>query len=131
MKGYIAQIIKDSIIGILVVICITIIMSLVFYDKIALSRVIPEAEEYFLTEEMQDEIEKSDLDETEEVIINYYIDASDLKKYEKTNEYIKGKSNPFAVTSEYTGNINSSSNNATSDSNGTGNGGFFEDDGTK
>lgn len=130
MKNYVTEIIKDLIISILLIVCIIIILSLIFYDKIALTRVIPEAEEYFLTEEMEQEIEKSNLEETEEVIINYYIDAADLKKYEKSNEYVKGKSNPFAVTSDYDGNTNTINNNASSNSNSN-NKGFFEDEGIK
>ena len=126
MKKLIIDIIKDIFISILLVICLVIVLSLIFYDKIAVSRVIPETEEYFLTEEMQEEIEETNLKETEEIIINYYIDAADLKKYEKKNVYVKGKNHPFATTTEYTGSENQSSNSGTSDK-----GGFFEDDGTK
>lgn len=124
MKNYITEIIKDLIISILLIVCIIIILSLVFYDKIALTRVIPEVEEYFLTQEMEEQIEESNLEETEEVVINYYIDATDLRKYEKANEYVKGKSNPFVMTSDYNGN-NISSNSDTD------NEGFFGDNGTK
>ena len=129
MKGTITEIIKDLFISILLIVCIVIILSLIFYDKIAISRVIPQAEEYLLTEEMSEEIEKNDFEEAEEVIINYYIDNADLKKYEKTNEYVKGKNNPFAATSDYTGNGNLS-NTISSDSN-TSNGGFYKDEGIK
>ena len=129
MKGLITEIIKDIFISILLIICIVIILSLIFYDKIAISRVVPQAEEYLLTEEMQEEIQESDLEEAEEVVINYYIDKTDLKKYEKTNEYVKGKNNPFAATSEYTGNL--SIDNTTSSGSGTSNGGFYKDDGIK
>ena len=132
MKNYVIEIVKDLIISILLIACIVIILSLVFYDKIALSRVIPEAEAYFLTEEMEQEIEESNLEESEEVIINYYIDAADLKKYEKANEYVKGKSHPFAVTSSYDeGNNSVTTNNETSSNSSNTNTGFFKDDGIK
>lgn len=129
MKNNITEIIKDLFISILFIICIVIILSLVFYDEIAISRIVPDAEEYFLTEEMQQEIEEINLEETEEVIINYHIDNVDLKKYEKNKEYIKGKNNPFAITSTYTGNENSN-NSVPSDSNNI-NEGFYEDEGIK
>lgn len=131
MKNYITEIIKDLIISILLIICIIIILSLIFYDKIALTRVIPEVDEYFLTEEMQQEIEDSNLEESQEVIVNYYIDAADLRKYEKANEYVKGKSNPFAVTSDYDGNIENNNNNNNNTSSDSDNKGFFEDEGIK
>lgn len=125
MKNYVTEIIKDLIISILIIICIIIILSLVLYDKIAITRVIPETEQYFLTEEMEEEIENSKIEETQETVTTYYIDASDLRKYEKTNEYVKGKSNPFSMSSEDSGDVNSNS------SSNTNNKGFYEDDGTK
>lgn len=125
MKNYVTEIIKDLIISILIIICIIIILSLVLYDKIAITRVIPETEQYFLTEEMEEEIENSKIEEAQETVTTYYIDASDLRKYEKTNEYVKGKSNPFSMSSEYSGEVNT---NSTSNTN---NKGFYEDDGTK
>jgi len=129
MKGSTIEIIKDLVLSILIVISIAIILSIVFYDKIALTKIIPKAEAYTLTDEMQKELLNSQIDDAQEVIINYYIDASDLKKYEKTNEYVKGKSNPFAEISNIeatTGdnNISYNTNNNTSE-------GFYEDDGTK
>lgn len=125
MKNYISKIIRDVIISILIIMCIVIILSLIFYDRISITRVIPESEEYFLTEEMEEEIKNSKIEETEETVTTYYLDASDLRKYEKTNEYLKGKSNPFTMSSEYSENVNS---NSSSSSN---NKGFYEDDGTK
>jgi len=130
MRGQVGDIIKDVIVSILIVISIGIIVSIVFYDDIALGKVIPEAEEYDLNDEMKAEIENSELDDAEEIIINYYIDASDLKKYENTNKYIKGKSNPFAeVDISNISNNTALGNNSSSNSNNTG--GFYEDDGTK
>ena len=133
MKGQTIEIIKDLIISFLIVVCIGIILSMVFYDDIALGKVVPEVEEYTLSAEMQNNLENTELDDAEEVIINYYIDASDLKKYEKTNEYVKGKSNPFAEVSSSVieNNTTTGNNNTASDKNNTGNGGFYEDDGTK
>ena len=134
MKGQTIEIIKDLIVSLLIVVCIGIILSMIFYDDIALGKVIPEAEEYNLSAEMKNELEYSELDDAEEVIINYYIDASDLKKYEKNNQYVKGKSNPFAEVSDSATENNTTigDNNTSSGANeNNGNGGFYEDDGTK
>lgn len=126
MKKYGIDLIKDFIISILIVVCICIILSIVFYDKISLTKVIPQSDEYFLTEEMENEIQKSNLQNTQEIIVNYYIDAADLKKYEKDNEYNKGKSNPFSVYEDYEepNSINGDPFNDNSQN-------FYEDDGTK
>lgn len=126
MKDYITDLIRAIIISLLVIASIIIGLSLIFYDKIAISKVIPEAEEYFLTEEMQEEINDKDIEEAEEIVVTYHIDAGDLKKFEKNKEYEKGKNHPFAVSSEYTGD-----NNTTTSNPNKGQTGFYEDDGTK
>ena len=126
MKKEIVGIVKNLIISILIISCLIFGLSLVFYDKISLNKVLPQLEEYYLTEEMQKEIEGSNIDETEEVIVKYHIDATDLKKYEKNNEYTKGKNHPFAITSEYTQDNQESTSNTSN-----GQSGFYGDDGTK
>ena len=128
MKNYVIEVIKDLIISVLIIICIIVILSIIFYDEISLGKVIPEAEEYFLTEEMEQEIEDTNLEEAKEVIVNYYIDATDLKKYEKTNEYNKGKSNPFAAESYDAGEISNTVNVSTSSNT---NNNFYKDEGIK
>lgn len=134
MKEQNAHIIKDLIISILVVICIVLILSVIFYDKISLSKVIPESQEYLLTDEMQQELEETNLDDAQEVVTKYYIDAADLKKYEKTKEYNKGKQNPFAedetpVANNTTNDVDSNDGSTSSTINNSDN--FYEDDGTK
>lgn len=134
MKKINIDLIKDIFISILIVICIALIISLIFYDKIALSKVVPESEDYMMSEEMEEELNAALTDDSTEIVTTYYIDAADLKKYETTKEYNKGKQNPFAVETEITnGDIGESGNNidlggSTSTSNSTN---FYEDDGTK
>lgn len=128
------EIIKDLVISILIVACIGIILAIVFYDKIALAKVIPEVDEYVLPSEMQNELKNTDFNSTQKVIVNYYIDASDLKKYEKTNEYVKGKSNPFAEITESTNdNVDEEENPGSNQNSNNGNDseGFYENDGSK
>lgn len=121
------EIIKDLILSILIVVSIGLILSVIFYDKVSIGKVVPQAEKYSLTEEMKAGLEDNQLKETQEVIVNYYIDAFDLKKYENTKEYIKGKDNPFAeVGSQIV------ENNVTSDTgNNTAQEGFYKNEGTK
>lgn len=130
------EILKDIILSILIVVCIGIILSIVFYDKISIGKVIPESEDYVLSEQMQKELEDSNMSDAEEVIVNYYIKASDLNKYERTNEYVKGKSNPFAEvdlsdTENNTDGDAAGDNSVSGENNNSGSGNFYEDDGTK
>ena len=123
MKQYFKEICTNIIISILSILCIIIILSLIFYDDIAISRVIPETEEYLLSDEMKEEIESTNLSEAEEVIINYYIDKSDMRKFEDSGEYINKKSHTFAESGEYYGDY-TEGDDLTEE-------GLFGDDGTK
>jgi len=123
------EIIKDIITSILILVCIVVVLCIIFYDRISISKVIPETEDYILTQKMQEELKDTNLDDTQEVVVNYYIDASDLKKYEQTKEYDKGKSNPFAEVDISNTNNSNESSSTTNNTNTSGN--FYEDDGTK
>lgn len=101
-----SNIIKDLIISILIVSSIVLILSIVFYDKISLSKIVPESEEYVLSEGMQEGINQNKIEEADEVAISYYLDAKDMRKYEKANEYVKGKKDPFAEVSIATNDVN-------------------------
>lgn len=134
MKKINMGLIKDLIISILIVICIALVISVFSYDKIALSKVIPEVEEYNLSEEMEEDLNSTYTEDSKEIITTYYIDAADLKKYEKSNEYNKGKQNPFAVESEEaTSNEITTENTVDTDgtSSSTNSTKFYEDEGIK
>ena len=130
MEINIKEILKSVGISILAIIAIILILTVVFYNKISLSKVVPRAEDYELTDEVRREVESENEEQTE-VLTTYELDASELKHYEKAKEYNKGKRNPFAAA-DTTSNSNTDKNN----SQGTGNGGsssenFYDDDGTK
>lgn len=130
MKSSGASLIKDLIISILIVIVVVLIFSVVFYDKISFSKVIPQSEEYKISDEMQEDLSKTYNEENTEVITTYHIDAADLKKYESTKEYTKGKKNPFAVESDTANNTITGSTPNEEPSPSTSNT-FYPDDGTK
>lgn len=125
------ELIKDFITSVLIVICIVMVLFVIFYDQIPINKVIPESEEYKLTQEMKNELENDELAEIQEVIVNYYIDATDLNTYEQTNEYVGGKSNPFAKPIVANENNNSTSNQIIENNNSNSSSGFYDDDGTK
>ncbi len=131
------KIIKNLIFSILVIIAIIFSICIVFYDKIALTKVIPIAEEYKLTDKMNEQLQEQVLEEDKDLITTYYLDASDIKKYEKSSEeYTSGKADPFAPISKSANETeNSSSDNNTNnskDSNSTNSsGGFYNNGGLK
>ncbi len=124
------SLIKDIAISILIVVCIFLILSVILYNKISINKVIPKSEEYQISNEMQEALNDSEKDEDKEFVTTYAIGASDLKKYEATKEYVKGKKNPFAPESEENS-LNSNNTTGDTDENSSSSNRFYEDDGTK
>lgn len=122
------DLIKEIGISFLIVIAIILLIVIIFYDKVSIGQVIPKVEEYNMSEEIKNEIYKEINEEETEIITTYKIDASDLKQYEKTKEYNKGKKNPFSVETTEPGN---STNTTSSDNENTSSEGFYDDEGIK
>ena len=91
------------------------------YNKVALGRIVPKTETYELSEDISQELESENEEQTE-VVTTYILDAAELKHYEKSKEYNKGKRHPFAED-----NTNASGNNANGNEPSGGN--FYEDEG--
>lgn len=124
----IKNIIKEVFVSFLIVISILLLTIIIFYNKVSIGQVIPYVEEYNLPEEIKQEIEDNTIDGETEVIITYELDASDLKKYERTKEYNKGKKNPFAVEFSNPPDENQTSSNNSANNNSTN---FYDDVGIK
>ena len=80
----------------------------------------PKTENYELSEDVKQEVEGEDEEQTE-IITTYVLDAAELKYYERTKEYNKGKRHPFAA--DNTNNVPAEGNDTPSD------GGFYDDEG--
>ena len=121
MGDNVKEIVKSVIISILAVIAIILIVVIFSYNKVALGRVVPKTEAYELSEEVRQEIEGEDEEQTE-IITTYVLDAAELRYYEKTKEYNKGKRHPFA---EDRTNVITGDNNAENEPSEN----FYEDEG--
>lgn len=122
------NIIKEMSISFLIVVSMILLIIIICYDKVSIGQVVPQIEEYNMSEEIKNEISKEINEEETEIITTYKIDASDLKQYEKTKEYNKGKRNPFSASTAEPGN---SENNTSSESNNSSSQGFYDDEGIK
>ena len=58
--------------------------------------------------------------ETQNIVKTYYIDASDLKGYERTRVYDKGKPNPFEGIKSSSVSANTSEGNSANETSQTG-----------
>lgn len=148
------SIIKEIIIMLLLTLAIIIVLGLVLYEYVPMSKVVPEPVSYTTPENVKEElIEAGSIDESE-VIMTYEVDSTDLSNYRRTSNYNPGKANPFSsykneednttnttstpgsstqtssgstTTSGGNNETNSSGNITTSTSEGR----FFQDKGTK
>lgn len=130
------NIIKEIIIVLLLAIAIILILGIMLYEYIPANKVIPEKVSYTTPGNVQEELKSSEDIENDEIVITYQIDSTDLNNFQKINEYVPGKKNPFsAVSDEVNENGNTSSENNNSSSGTTNNNssssGYLPNKGTK
>lgn len=109
-------IIKEIGIVLLLLIAIILIFAIIFYDYIPSNKTVPiKIQAYNMPEDIQNELADA-FTEGENIVKTFYIDSTDLDSYESTNDYDKGKANPFADYSEESKNTtqnNTDTNNTT------------------
>lgn len=136
------SVLKEVVIILLLSIAILLILMVLFYDYIPMSKVIPERAEYVTPNEVQEELAE-EVTQNNTVPITYSITDADLNIYKQSGTTVEGKSNPFALeetttTTENNQNTGTTNNNSTTnddnddtgvDRNSTGT--FFNDTGIK
>lgn len=129
------QVIKEIIIVLLLLIAIILVLGVFLYDYIPTSKIVPKIEQYQVPDNIKEELENSVNDtEDKQPQIVYEIDGTDLKKYEKSKDYQKGKVNPFSqdTTGNTAGNnSNQNTNNTAGTNNSNSAGNYLPNTGTK
>lgn len=116
------KIIKEGIISILLLVAIVLVLGVLFYDYIPTGKVVPIVEQYQTAQDIKKEIEETVITDNKEIIVTYEIDNTDLKTYEKSNDYDKGKENPFAdYTAQVSQDPDNTNTNTTNGNNNKGN----------
>jgi hypothetical protein len=88
---------KEFIIVLLLILAILLVLGVLLYDYIPMNKVVPQIEQYETPENIKEELNETvDDSDTTMTSIVYEINESDLKLYEKSNDYQKGNVNPFA-----------------------------------
>lgn len=95
-------VIREIIISLLICLLILTVLGILLYNFSPNRKVIPEADTYQASQEVKNEINTEVQDDSSQIIKTYEVTATDLDKYEKTNEYNPGKADPFAAVSEDT-----------------------------
>ena len=95
-----AKIIKEIIIMLLVCLAGMLLFAVILYEYIPNRKVVPEVTLYSapetIKEMMADDIDKRN----EQIIKTFQVTSSDLTNYKITNDYVAGKSDPFASTKQ-------------------------------
>lgn len=111
------SIIKEIGIIIVLMIAVILILAVLLYEYIPNNKSVPvKIQAYDMPEDIKQELQSTT--EEQEIVHTYYVDSSDLNVYESTNEYNKGKANPFQ---DYSDNTATGSTNNNSSGNATGN----------
>ena len=113
-------ILKEAGIVVLLLVAIVLILGIIFYDYNPSNKTVPaKVEAYAFPEDVKEELTETIQNLEQNIVRTYYIDSQDLSLYEATNDYDKGKANPFAeVSSTSTGNtVDNNGTNTASGSN--------------
>ena len=142
-------VLRELIIILLLCLAIILILGILLYKYVPMSKVLPEEVSYTTPENIQKEITQTE--QIEPVTYTYEVNSQDLNTYKRVQDYQPGKANPFSSyatngentttsgsatggnsTSSGNSTTNSSSNSGSSTSNTTTSGGeYFQDKGTK
>ena len=146
------SIIKEIIIVLLLCLAIMLILGILLYEYVPITKTLPNEVSYTTPDNVKQELlSSSDVDDTQ-VIMTYEVNQEDLNNYRRVQDYVPGKANPFSsyetTATDPTGNdsstggssSNSSSSNSssgntstntTTDDNSSSGGHFFQNTGTK
>lgn len=116
------SVIKELIIVLLLLLAILLVLGVFLYDYIPTNKIIPKVEQYQVPNSIKEELEQTVSEEEEQATqIVYEIDGTDLKNYEKSKDYQKGKVNPFAQDTQNTNSNNQTGNNNADNTNNNNN----------
>lgn len=90
-------IVKEAIIMLLICLAILLVLCVLLYNYIPSNKILPAEVSYQASEEIQKELDSAVNGETTEVILSYEVTSTDLKNYEKSDDYNAGKVNPFSA----------------------------------
>ena len=131
------SIIKEIIIMLLLLLAIILALGIIFYNFIPSNKTVPNVPTYTISEEVKTEINER-ITEDDKVLVTYELTSGELKNYERTKDYTKGKANPFSTYDTSTPKSNDENNVTNTDStnggtqtNNTSTNTFYGNTGTK
>lgn len=88
------NIMKEIIIILLLTLAIILVLGVLLYEYVPANKIIPEKVAYTTPEEVKKELETV-VSSDDEQYFDYHIDSTQIKNYQKIQEYVPGRKNPF------------------------------------
>lgn len=90
------SLIKELIIVLLLSLAIILVLAILLYEYVPISKTIPNEVAYTTPEDVKQELlTSSDVDESQ-IVMTYEVNSDDLNNYTRINDYNPGKANPFS-----------------------------------
>ena len=89
------NIIKEIIMVLLLALAIILVLGVLLYEYVPANKIIPEKVSYTTPEEVKTELETDVNENDEELYVDYHIDSTQIRNYQKIQEYVPGRKNPF------------------------------------
>ena len=105
------SILKEIIIVLLLCLAIILVLGILLYDYVPMSKTVPNQVAYTTPEDVKQELIQSGTLDESEVILTYEVNSDDLNNYKRVKDYKPGKANPF---SSYETPVEQNSTNGTS-----------------
>lgn len=153
------KVVKELIIALLLCLAIILLLGILLYEYVPITKTIPNEVSYTTPENVKKELADSATIDESQIIMTYEVDSNDLNNYAKIQDYKPGKANPFSsyattqatetngtntatgssqtggsgnsTASSGTSNTTSSQTNTTTQNTTASGGQFFQDKGTK
>lgn len=90
------SLIKELIIVLLLCLAIILVLAILLYEYVPMSKTIPNEVAYTTPEDVKQELlTSSDVDESQ-IVMTYEVNSDDLNNYTRIKDYNPGKANPFS-----------------------------------
>ena len=113
------SILKELIIVLLLCLAIILILAILLYEYVPMSKTLPNQVAYTTPEDVKQELlTTSDVDESQ-IVMTYEVNSDDLNNYKRIKDYNPGKANPFSSYETQTSESTTTTNGTTSNNGGT------------
>lgn len=109
------NVIKEIIIILLLCLAIILLLGILLYEYVPITKTIPNPVSYTTPENVKQELASADGVDESQIVMTYEVDATDLNNYKSIQDYKPGKANPFS-SYETTGTNTTTGNSQTGNS---------------